>query len=138
MRISDWSSDVCSADLLRDEFDMMCESGGKPIDYGLKVKSHSVLMVTSRLKMRAAKPLYLSFSGQISETVAFFQESEALSKNLAAFERFTDKLGGANEIPTQKRTGKIAKWKGAHWANIDDAKDSTFLRKSKTQPQTNK
>ena len=133
----EWFGHIADAsEELRDEFDMMCESGGKPIDYGLKVKSHSVLMVTSRLKMRAAKPLYLSFSGQISETVAFFKESEALSKNLAALERFTDKLGGANEIPAQKRRGKIDKWRGAHWANIDADKVATFLREYETHPES--
>jgi hypothetical protein len=133
----EWFGHIADAsEELRDEFDMMCESGGKPIDYGLKVKSHSVLMVTSRLKMRAAKPLYLSFSGQISETVSFFKEHEALSKNLAAFERFTDKLGEAKEIPAQKRAGKVDKWRGAHWANIDAEKVTTFLREYETHPDS--
>ena len=54
---------------LREEFDYMAASGATPREYGLKVQSHPVLMVTSRLKMRTARRLALSFSGNLLETV---------------------------------------------------------------------
>jgi hypothetical protein len=41
----------------------MAAVGATPENYGMKVQSHPVLMVTSPLKMRSAKSLQLSFSG---------------------------------------------------------------------------
>lgn len=133
----EWFGHIADAsEELREEFDYMCASGGKPIDYGLKVKSHSVLMVTSRLKMRSAKPLYLSFSGQISETVAFFREPDALKKNLVAFERFAGQLGVASPIPAQKRNGKTDTWQGALWSNVEAEHVVSFLHDYETHPES--
>lgn len=62
--LEDWFRHITdAAEELREEFDLMAASGATPRDYGLKVQSHSVLMVTSRLKMRTARSLMLSFSG---------------------------------------------------------------------------
>lgn len=134
----EWFGHIADAsEELREEFDYMVNSGGKPIDYGLKVKSHSVLMVTSRLKMRSAKPLYLSFSGQISETVAFFREPEMLNSNFAAFERFTKKMGGASDIPSQSRNGRDDKWNdGAYWSGVNSDSIVTFLQEYETHPES--
>ena len=63
-----------AAEELREEFDLMAASGATPREYGLKVQSHPVLLVTSRLKMRSAKSLMLSFSGQVSETITLFTD----------------------------------------------------------------
>lgn len=133
----EWFGHIADAsEELREEFDYMCASGGKPIDYGLKVKSHSVLMVTSRLKMRSAKPLYLSFSGQISETVAFFREPDALKKNLEALERFAGQLGAAGPIPAQMRNGKTDNWQGALWSNVEAEHVVSFLQDYETHPDS--
>lgn len=65
----DWFGHIAdAAEELREEFDAMAASGGTPRDYGLKVQSHKVLLVTSPLKMRNAKSLQLSFSGDLLET----------------------------------------------------------------------
>lgn len=134
----EWFGHIADAsEELREEFDYMVESGGKPIDYGLKVKSHSVMMVTSRLKMRAAKPFYLSFSGQISETVAFFKEPKILNDNLAAFERLTEKLGAASDIPPQSRNTRKDMWSdGAYWSGVDSDHVVTFLQEYETHPDS--
>jgi len=59
----EWSGHIADAsEELRQEFDLMAESGGTPRDYGLRVQSHRVLMVTSSLKMRTAHSMMLSFS----------------------------------------------------------------------------
>ena len=51
-----------------------------PRDYGLKVQSHPVLLVTSPLKMRTARPLSLSYSGSLIQTVSFLSDHEALKQ----------------------------------------------------------
>lgn len=133
----DWFGHIADAsEELREEFDYMVDSGGKPNDYGLKVKSHPVLMVTSRLKMRTAKPLYLSFSGQISETVAFFREPEYLQKNLASFDRLTEKLGPSVIIPSQKRNERNESWNGVQWSNVTSEHVVAFLQEYETHPES--
>jgi len=133
----EWFEHIADAsEELRQEFDYMCAIGSKPIDYGLKVKSHPVLMVTSRLKMRAAKPLYLSFSGQISETVAFFKDESTLRENHAAFQRFVGQLGAASPIPSQGRNGKTDSWQGALWSGVNADHIVSFLTDYETHPDS--
>ena len=86
--------------MLREEFDFMAASGATPREYGLKVQSHPVLIVTSQLKMRTARDLDLSFSGQLLETVTFHREAEILRGNLDAAGRFLSTLGGPESDPT--------------------------------------
>jgi hypothetical protein len=79
--LSEWFGLIADAsEELREEFDLMAASGATPRDYGLKVQSHPVLMVTSHLKMRAARNQMFSFSEKLPETVAFRQRSGILKK----------------------------------------------------------
>lgn len=131
----DWFGHIADAsEELREEFDLMQASGGTPRDYGLKVQSHPVLMVTSRLKMRAAKTLMLSFSGQIVETVAFHRDPTILNGNLKALRSFVEALGHPVEAtPIQRhRPGMIHEWEGALWHEVSAERITTFLTKYKT------
>lgn len=84
----DWYSKISDAsEELREEFDIMVANEQKPHEFGLKVQSHPGLLVTSPIKMRTGKTLHLSFSGDISETVAFDASSEVITKNKKAVER---------------------------------------------------
>ena len=92
--LCEWFGHIADAsEELREEFDLMAASGATPREYGLKVASHPVLLVTSRLKMRSARNLMLSFSGQLLETVAFPREAGALERNLAAARRLVSSFG---------------------------------------------
>jgi hypothetical protein len=132
----EWFGHIADAsEELREEFDLMVTSGCTPRDYGLKVKSHPVLMVTSRMKMRTARNLYLSFSGQIVETVSLFRDRENLQKNLTSFDVFAELLGSAVPIPEQKRNGRVDKWKDAAcWRNVPAEQVIGFLESYKTHP----
>ena len=75
----EWFGHIADAsEELREEFDAMAESGATPKDYGLRVQSHPVLLVTSPLKMRTAKNLQLSFSGDLLETVSMHTDGKIL------------------------------------------------------------
>jgi hypothetical protein len=51
--LEDWFQHIAEAsEELQREFDRMVAVGGTRRDYGLKVRSHPVLMVTSRVKKR--------------------------------------------------------------------------------------
>jgi hypothetical protein len=63
--LEQWFEHITEAsEELREEFDHMAAVGGTPRDYGLKVRSHPILMVTSQVKMRNAEELQLSLAGE--------------------------------------------------------------------------
>jgi hypothetical protein len=127
-----------AADELRAEFDFMMDSRLTPREYGLKVRSHPVLMVTSPLKMRTAKTLYLSFSGDVVETVSFFKHKEVLQRNISAFEALINNLGIPSSIPPQQRNGKADSWSGVQWTNVTAQSVTKFLRSYETHPDSRK
>lgn len=78
---------------LREEFDLMANSGATPREFGLKVQSHPELMVTSQIKMRSAKTLRLSYSGQLMQTVSFPGSKTDLERNLEVTRLLIASLG---------------------------------------------
>lgn len=129
-----------AAEELRQEFDTMAEVGGTPRDYGLKVQSHPVLMVTSPLKMRTAKSLQLSFSGEVLETVAFHRDPDVLARNLAATERLFEAAGAPVESGTinRPRTDSSQTWKGFLWEGVGAEHVADFFSAYLTHPAARK
>jgi hypothetical protein len=135
----DWFEHIAdAAEELRAEFDFMMESRLTPREYGLKVRSHPVLMVTSPLKMRTAKTLYLSFSGDVVETVSFYTDRDILQKNLSALTTLADELGSPSPIPSQRRNDKTDSWNGIQWTNVSAQLVTSFLRSYQTHPDSRK
>ena len=123
---------------LREEFDYMAASGSTPREYGLKVQSHPVLMVTSRLKMRTARRLALSFSGSLLETVTFHVERPILDGNLNAARRLLAKLDESEPDPTRTHGRRIV-WEGSHlWEGVDAESVIDFLEAYQTHPEAHK
>ncbi len=138
--LAEWFGHIADAsEELREEFDLMVASGGTPREYGLKVQSHPVLMVTSRLKMRSARDLLLSFSGELVETVALFREPEKLSQNVAATRRFLSALGHPAEVdPERSRDGAKQAWKGYLWKSVPAGEVLEFLSEYRTHSEAYK
>ena len=135
----EWFEHIADAsEELREEFDNMVASGGTPRDFGLKVKSHPVLMITSPLKMRTAKSLWLSFSGSVVETISLFKEQQTLKRNYDAFERLSDRAGSPASIPKKVRGDKVERWKGAIWYGVPAEQIIEFLQDYKTHSQARK
>lgn len=130
----EWFCHIADAsEELREEFDMMAESGANPREYGLKVQSHPVLMVTSRVKMRTARNLMLSFSGCLLETVALHQNHSPLQGNFQTTLSFLSRLGQPNECdPVRKRGQSSQKWKGFVWSGVHPTEITDFLSSYKT------
>jgi hypothetical protein len=136
--LSEWFQHIAAAsEELRLEFDRMVAVGGTPRDYGLKVRSHPALMVTSLVKMRNGTEIDLSFSGGISETVVFNREGAVLESNFSLLNSFVAKLGPAENNPTEKRPGGgEARWDGSkRWRGVAAADVCHFLRNIKTHPR---
>lgn len=132
----EWFEFITDASLeLREEFDNMVACGATPRTFGLKVKTHPKLVVTSRLKMRNAIDLYLSFSGEILETVAFLKNPDFIRQN------YQTTLDFINDLPEENRTTPFKfKTDQVHssrlWKNIPSEKILAFLSTFKTHPDS--
>ncbi|TIQ33122.1 MAG: endonuclease [Mesorhizobium sp.] len=137
--LASWFGHIAdAAEELRDEFDLMAASGATPREYGLKVQSHPVLLVTSRLKMRSARSLMLSFSGQVSETITLFTDKTVLQRNLDAAADLVRRLGKGEEDPERKRDGSVQRWQGRVWDNVPAREIISFLNSYRTHPDAYK
>jgi len=137
----EWFSHIADAsEELREEFDAMIESGGTPKDYGLKVKSHPVLMVTSPLKMRSAETLLLSYSGNLVQTVAMYNDPSFLRRNLDATDKLLTAMGTPTELgPSRVCEDRDDQWKKSYlWNNIPSTLISDFLSQYSTHPKANR
>ena len=137
----DWFRHIADAsEELRDEFEAMKDSGATPKDYGLRVQSHPVLLVTSPLKMRTARDLQLSFSGEILETVALHSSVDIISRNLDATLRLLQTCGSPHESPliTRKRGGYNKNWEGHLWNDVNSEAIADFFDAYVTHPAARK
>src|SRR5262249_36977007 len=105
-----WYSHITRAsEELRNLFDYMAMIGARPIDFGLRVKSHADgLMITGAVKMRHSFEVQLSFAGDISETIVFSRNSTNVQRNHETVSRFLADLG--NPEPGGKGSRKV--WRG--------------------------
>lgn len=135
--LSTWFRDITDAnEELREEFDLAVASGMTPREYGLKIKAHSTMMITSRVKMRTAKELKLSFSGQLVQTVSFRSDCETIVHNCDALERFLQNVGKVAEHPVRReRNGVSNTWEGFLWHDVPSAEVVRFLEDYKTHPE---
>ena len=129
--LAEWFQHITEAsEELRQEFDHMVAVGGTPKQYGLRVKSHPALMVTSRVKMRHGTSLQLSFARSISETVVFHRDAHNISMNFAAADQFIRRLGAPSETnPTRSRPkGATHRWSGTClWSDVGAEEVMEFL-----------
>lgn len=137
--LTEWFEHIAeAADELRAEFDLMADRSATPREYGLKVQSHSVLMVTSRLKMRVAKTLFLSFSGQLLETVALYRDKQVLDQNLEATRRLLGTLGAPETNPVRVRGSSRQQWTGFLWSDVSANEIIEFLTSYRTHSEAYK
>ncbi|MDZ4385665.1 MAG: Z1 domain-containing protein [Moraxellaceae bacterium] len=132
-----WFGHIADAsEELREEFDFMAEAKLTPEDYGLKVRSHEVLTVTSPLKMRNSQTLSLSYSGTRPQTILFHRDAEIQQQNLNATDNLVASLGNSwIASPKYERAGEPDSWPNARlWKNADASKVLAFLGDYVTHP----
>ncbi len=126
--LTSWFRHITDAsEELREEFDLAVDSGMTPREYGLKVQSHSTLMVTSRVKMRTARELMLSFSGQLVQTVALHRDNPTLLHNYDVAKKFLLGLGVAENPIKRARGGARMVWEGHLWNDVPAGGVRSFL-----------
>jgi hypothetical protein len=123
-----------AAEEMRSEFDQMVAVGATPMDYGLKVQSHSTMTVTSPAKMKSSKKLMLSFSGDLVQTIVFPNRPAEISRNLKAGQRLVASLGRPVPLSQQRRTVATQGWHGHLWRDVPHGLVTTFLKEYQTHP----
>lgn len=121
-----------AAEELRQEFDNMVAAGATPKQFGLRVKSHSVLTVTSRAKMRNARAMQLTYSGDLLQTIVFPNRKEDITANFNATDRFISALGPSTNLNHQHFVPQGQKWNGHLWRNVSALNVISFLRDYRT------
>ena len=136
----EWFGHIADAsEELREEFDTMAESGAIPRDYGLRVQSHPVLLVTSPLKMRTAKNLQLSFSGDLLETVSMHNDGKVLDQNLLTANKLIAACGAPDETnPKRIRGSQEQQWEGFLWNGVAADHIADFFESLITHPKARK
>lgn len=138
--LSDWFSHVTEAsEELRREFDHMQAVGGTPKQYGLKVKSHPSIAVTSKVKMRDSMVVPLVFAGELQETVTFYRDPKRLDVNRRAVENLIRDAGAPSRSDiSQSRSGSSGhEWKGTFmWEDVEAEKVIDFLDSYATHPSS--
>ena len=123
-----------AAEELRQEFDNMVAAAATPRQFGLRVKSHSVLTVTSRAKMRNARAMQLTYAGDLLQTIVFPNRKEHITANFEATERFVKMLGLSLDLNQQHFIPEGQRWNGNLWRNIPSLTVISFLREYRTHP----
>jgi hypothetical protein len=122
-----WFKHIAAAtEELRLEFDYMVNVGGTPRDYGLKVRSHPLMMVTSAVKMRSGTELSLSYAGDISETITF-DIGQVHLQNLNSVNALLRALG--------EPEADGGRTKGYLWREVDTDRILQFLDGYLTHPE---
>ena len=109
---------------LRQEFNIMADRRETPRTYGLRVRSHPGLLVTSRAKMRHSETIDINYEGNASETTVFDPAPEVVDSNLRETGLFLQGLPGQ----PVKSTGYLL------WSGVPHELVTTYLRKFQTHP----
>ncbi len=84
-RLCRWFSQIADAtEELRLEFDRMAMLKCTPEDFGLRVRSHPEMLVTSAVKMRHGESRQVTFQGSIVETIDFSRKKDMIQNNWEA------------------------------------------------------
>lgn len=133
----DWFGHIAdAAEELRQHFDTMAAAGGTPRDFGLRVKSHSILTVTSRTKMKHAKPMRITFSGDLVQTIVFDPAKEAIRANRTAGELLLQSLGDGVDLNKQRWKAPGQDWTGRLWRDAGADAVVDFLNAYATHPSS--
>jgi len=92
--LNEWFRHITTAsEELRKEFVYLCDIGGTPDQYGLKVRSHpGCLQITAANKMRNVRQINISWSGRLAETYSLFMDEAVKHANFRAVSDFISSL----------------------------------------------
>ena len=119
-----------AADELRGRFDHMAMIGATPEQYGLRIQSHEILLVTAPNKMRHSREFLVLFQGEGKIQTVFFREEPPNRRNAETVAALLAQLGSASEMgPSRTRPdGKEHSWKNSRlWSKVQGAEVANLL-----------
>lgn len=126
-----WFRDIAIAsEELREQFEHMVATGMTPRDYGLRVRAHPSLLVTSPVKCRSSVLVKVNFAGAISETVTF--ERKSLSGNYGALQAFLSRIGPPLSESDRTACFPMAGGSSHMWKNVKATEVIHFLKEYTT------
>ena len=98
------------------------------------------MLVTSPLKMRTSKPLLLSFSGEVLETVSLHTDTRVLDRNLETVNRLIERMGTPVKGPSfpLDRGELKQQQKGWLWDSVPVDHIADFFDGYLTHPESRK
>ncbi|HEX4307224.1 MAG TPA: Z1 domain-containing protein [Solirubrobacterales bacterium] len=88
---------------LGEKFDEMARTGSNPKQFALYVrKSPAGLLVTAHSKMRSGREMKVSYSGDISETIAFSRDVAIQENNFTLLDQFLLSQSAAGRLTTDQ------------------------------------
>jgi hypothetical protein len=113
--LEQWFRDlVLVEEEVRADIRRYAEEGLTPLDFGVRIRRHPALLITDRLKMRAARDESMSFAGQLQQTVVFpLRDSDWLNANIEASGDFLSALGAPEDA-----TAASLMWRNVAWQRI--------------------
>jgi hypothetical protein len=109
-----------AAEELRERLDHMAMIGATPEQYGLRIRSHDILLVTSQNKMRYSREFQVSFQGEAKIQTLFFASDAENRRNATAVTGFLDGLGAPAEPASGDYRASQARrvWRGVGGAEV--------------------
>jgi len=133
--ISRWFSHIASAtEELRGEFDLMANSGSSPKEFGLRIRSHPEIAVTSAAKMRYGEKLLVSFDGVFTQTINFHSDAATVIAN----RNVGDKLIRRIMSDSKAVKGAPPKKGSTMWNHVDPQAVADFIGLYKEFPVATK
>jgi Z1 domain len=132
-----------AAEELRERLDHMAMIGATPEQYGLRIRSHDILLVTAQNKMRHSREFQVSFQGEAKIQTVLFNDQLRNQRNAVAITGFLDRIGSpaepADRAEFKSNEGRRV-WKGVAGAEVatllgsllfpDEARDMNAARLS--------
>lgn len=120
--MKDWFAHISEAsEELREDFDRMAASGQSPRDFGHRVRSHPLMIVTSQVKMRSGKQIDVTYAGDMSETINFWRDRVHLKNNWQAGRHLIETIERQGILPNSVQgSPKSRSWEGVPSSNIID------------------
>ncbi|MBI2313637.1 MAG: Z1 domain-containing protein [Betaproteobacteria bacterium] len=127
--LSGWFRDLALAEEeLRHEITRYERENLTPLDFGPRIRSHPVMMITAQNKMGSARTVSQNYSGYLLQTTAFRLEDRAwLESNLDAARQLLADIGQPNH---PSATAARPVWADVPWQTVD-----AFLSRYRFDPR---
>ena len=120
-----------ATDELRNEFNIMMLAKKTPKEFGLRVRDHEILAITSKTKMRHSKSHRTSYSGNSKEFKSFKKSKEIFKANRRNLDDFLSKLDKPKYSNGIKKdfASEINFRKSYQWINVETSHVIDYLNR---------